>query len=291
MLKHSILLAILLAGTSANAQVGPDIAYARGGGRAEIHLINSDGSTGHFLLYRGGPKSEIFHVDIKPGGGELAFEEHTRVRLGQPQISTIKVMNYDSNGVPVGSIRSLQLTCLTGSLDYHPTDGTLLYRSCSNPRRINRLNTATMVPTDLGLSHDAFIASWLDATHLLYWVDAAGLANDKFWTVSTDALTSPTEVIGNSTAGALDTSTSGNKGLWSTGNEVQLVDLGAPSISGFQSPGHKGHFSPDDQRVAYITGGNLGQGGQFILIRNFDGTGSSNNLVGRGSFTALDWRN
>ena len=291
MLRLSIFIATLFAGASATAQVGPEKAYAKGGGRAEIHLINSDGSTGHVLLYQGAPKSEIYHVDIKPGGGELAFEEHARVRLGQPMVSTIKVINYDSNGAPVGSVRSLQLACLTGSLDYHPTDGTLLYRSCSNPPRINRLNTATMVPADVGLTHDAFIASWLDATHLLYWVDALGVANDKFYTVSTDALASPTAVINNSTAGALDTSTSGDKGLWSTGSQIQLVDLGAPSISAFQSPGQRGHFSPDDERVAYITGANLGQGGQYILIRNFDGSGSSTNLVGRGSFTALDWRN
>jgi hypothetical protein len=29
----------------------------------------------------------------------------------------------------------------------------------------------------------------------------------------------------------------------------------------------------------------------FVFIRRFDGSGASTNLVGRGSFTAVDWRN
>ena len=290
MLHHRVRLvfvAWLLSGTAATAQVGPEISYATSaGGRAEIHLINSDG-TSHSLLYRGGSRSEIFHVDIRPGGGQLAIEEHIRGNPRQPANSAIKIIDYDANGSIVGSVRTLQLNCLTGSLDYHPTDGTLLYRSCAIPARIQRLDTTTMTSSDLGLAHNAFIAGWLDATHILYYAHL----EDKLWTVSTGALASPTEVLSLSFPGALDTATSGDKGLWSDGAQIHLIDIAAKQISPFQTPGQRGHFSPDDQDVVYITGNSVGKNGQFVIIRRTDGSGAPTNLVGRGSFTAVDWRN
>lgn len=281
--KRLMLVACFLASTAAIAQVGPEIAYATGGARAEIHLINADSSS-HRLLYRGQQRTEIFHVDIKPGGGELAIEEHILQarKPGSPEpVSAIKIINYDASGSIVGSVRTLQLSCLTGSLDYHPTDGTLLFRNCSNPNRISRLNTTTMNISDLGLSHDAFVASWLDATHLLYYADA------KFWTVSTGALTSPTEVVAWPSPGSLDTSTSGNRALLSGFGAIRLIDIAAGQISLFQV-GNKGHFSPDDVNVVYITGDG---GGKSVLIRRTDGAGAPTNVTGRGNYTAVDWQN
>ena len=289
MLKHLAFIASLLAGTAASAQVGPEIAYAKGGGGSEIYLINPD-STGQRLLYSGPRNTEIFHVDIRPGGGQLAFEEHSKPKRGaNPTNSSIKIIDYDANGLMVGSIRTLQLTCLSGSLDYHPTDGTLLYRNCT-PQRIHRLNTTNMASSDLGLSSDAFIASWLDTTHILYHTNPASLADRKLWTVSTANLAAPT-VVAASPAGTLDTSTSGDKALLSPGSDVRLVDVAAESIELYRTEAQRGHFSPDDLKVIYITGITFGKPGQYILIRNFDGSGSQTNLVGRGQFTALDWRN
>ena len=292
MLHHSARLAFiggLLIGTAASAQVGPEIAYAKANGIPEVHLINPDG-TGGRLLYSAPRGTEIFHVDIRPGGGQLALEEHKTPKRGaNPTNSTIKIIDYDGNGSVVGSIRTISLTCLTGSLDYHPTDGTLLYRNCS-PQRIYRLNTTTMASSDLGLVHDAFIASWLDAARILYHVNATNLTDRKLWTVSTADLSAPTEVVA-SPPGTLDTSTSGDKGLLSPGSDVRLVDVTAETIEMFQTEGQRGHLSPDDQKVIYITGITFGKPGQFIIIRNFDGSGSPTNLVGRGKFTALDWRN
>lgn len=287
MAHHSKLIAfaaLLLAGTTASAQ-GSEIAYATGGGRPEVHLVNADG-TGHSLLYTAPRGSEIYHVDIRPGGGQLAIEEHVTTKGRTPtQISRIKIIDYDANGVMQGGVRTHQLTCLTGSLDYHPTDGTLLYRDCSSPKRIWRLDTATMVASDLGLAHNAFIASWLDATSLLYW------ASGQFWTVSTAALGSPTAALSFPFPGALDMSTSATKGLWSDGSQIRLVDITAGTISPFQNPGQRGHFSPDDNYVIYVTGREVGQRNQHVLIRRTDGAGAPVNVAGKGSFTALDWRN
>ena len=115
MLHHSARLALvgwLLIGTAATAQVGPEIAYAKGNGSPEIHLINPDG-TGDRLLYSAPRGTEIFHVEIRPGGGQLALEEHKTPKRGaNPTNSTIKIIDYDANGLMVGSVRTLPLTTL-----------------------------------------------------------------------------------------------------------------------------------------------------------------------------------
>lgn len=280
--KCLALVAWLLAGTAATAQISPEIAYARGGPRADIYLSNFGDGTGRRLLYSGPSRSEVFHVDIRPGGGELAFEEHIKSRSGAGLTSTIKVINYAENGSITGSVRSFPLSCLSGSLDYHPTDGTLLYRDCSTPSRIRRLNTTTapMTSTDLGLPHDAFLATWLNATNLLYYADG------KYWKVSTADLTSPTEVL-TAARGSLDPSTSGDKVLVSGFGEIRLLDIVAGQNPHFQV-GDKGHFSADDQYVLYISGD---PGSQYLLFRRTDGAGRTGNLAGKGNYTAVDWRN
>ncbi len=275
---------LLLVGTAANAQ-GSEIAYATGGGRPEVHLINAN-SSGHSLLYTAPRGSEIYHVDIRPGGGQLAIEEHVSTKGRTPtQISRIKVIDYDSNGVMVGVVRTLQLTCLTGSVDYHPNGQSLLYRSCDSATRIMRLDIATMTPGDLGLAHNAFIASWIDATNVLYWADGI------FRTVSMSDLANPTVVASFAFRGGLDVSTSGTKGLWSNGQQIFLLDTAAGSVTPLQGPGQKGHFSADDVYVVYISGSELGQRNQNVLIRRTDGAGAVTTLTGQGRYTAVDWRN
>jgi len=293
MLHHGKFLALaagLLTGTAATAQIGPEIAYAKGGGRAEVYLINDD-SSGRKLLYRGPSRSEIFHVDIKPGGGELAIEEHVQSKSGSEVglTSTIKIFNYDAGGsIVVGSVRTLELDCLSGSIDYHPTDGSLLYRGCTAPIRVMRLNTSTLVSSELGLPHNAFVATWLDSTNLLYYVSSSAHATDgaKFWKFQLGSA-APTLVVSSSSPGSLDPSSSAATVLVSGFSEIRQIDIAAQQISLFQ-PGDKGHFSPNNERVLYITGTG---GGRYMLIRQTDGTGSPTNLAGKGNYTALDWRN
>ena len=285
--------ALLFAGTAATGQTQPEIAYAStaSGGRAVVYLTNRTG-TSRSLVYRGDPGSEIHHVDIRPGGGELAIEEHKPSPSLRETASVIKIIKYEANGSLIGSIRTLKLSCRTGSLDYHPDDGTLLYRDCSTPKRIRRLNTTTWLHTDLGLLHPAFIASWRDATRILYWTTSADVnyADRKFWTVSTADLNDPTEVLAHPSPGSLDTSTSGNMGLSSYGSEwMNLLQITpSPQINEFMNGAGRGHFSPDDLHVAYITRPNPNQ---YVLIRRFDGAGSLTVVGGAGIYTALDWRN
>lgn len=292
--------ALLLAGTAATGQTTqPEIAYAStaSGGRAVVYLTNPSGSS-RILLYRGEPSSEIHHVDIKPGGGELAIEQHKPSPSLRGSASVIKIIKYEANGTLIGPIRTLKLSCRTGSLDYHPDDGTLLYRDCLTPKRIRRLNTTTLVSTDLGLPHAAFIASWLDATRILYWTTSADVnwADRKFWKVSTTDLNNPTEVLAHSGPGSLDTSTSGELALSSFGSEyMNLLQITSspPQIDLYMNENGRGHFSPDIDNldVAYITRSSPSQPDQYVLIRRFDGSGSATVVAGAGTYTALDWRN
>jgi hypothetical protein len=277
--------ALLLVGTAANAQ-GSEIAYATGGGRAEVHLINAD-SSGHSLLYTAPRGAEINHVDIRPGGGQLAIEEHVTTKGRTPtQISKIKVIDYDANGVMVGAVRTHQLMCLTGSLDYHPNGETLLYRSCDPTTPIMRLDIASMTATDLGLADNVFIASWIDEENVLYW------GPNAFRTVSINDLANPTFVISHFSPGLLDVSTTGTQGLSSDGVRIYLLNTAAaPSITQLQLPGQRGHFSPGDDLVIYVSGSEVGQKNQNVLIRRTDGAGAVTTLTGQGRYRALDWRN
>lgn len=286
--KSGAFISLLLASTVATAQVGPEIAYVKAGNRPEVHLVNANG-TDHSLLYVAPRGTEIYHVDIRPGGGQLAIEEHAIPKGRSTIASTIKIIDYGTNGV-AGTIRTHPLTCLTGSLDYHPTDGTLLYRDCSSPKRIARLNMAAapMTSSDLGLAHDAFIASWLNATNILYWRNSGA-----FYTVSSADFSTPTSSFSHPYPGALDTATSGTRALSSSGSRIYLVDLTAtpPPITTLQLPGQRGHFSPNDDYVIYVTGSEVGQKNQYVLIRETGYPATVTNVAGQGSFTAVDWRN
>ena len=293
--------ALLLAGTATTAQTTqPEIAYASttSSGRSEVYLTNRTG-TSRSLLYRSRAGYEIHHVDIKPGGGELAIEEHKRSASLRETASVVKIIKYEPTGTLIGPIRTLlTLSCRTGSLDYHPNDGTLLYRDCLTPKRIRRLNTTTSINTDLGLVRDAFIASWLTATSILYWNTSADVnyLDRKFWTVSTDNLNNPTEVLAHSSPGSLDTSTSGGMALSSYGSErMELLQITSspPQIDLYMNENGRGHFSPDidNLHVAYITRSSPSQPDQYVLIHRFDGAGSPTMVAGAGTYTALDWRN
>lgn len=171
-----------------------------------------------------------------------------------------------------------------------------MYRDCSTPKRIRRLNTTTLSDTDLGLVRDAFIASWLTATSILYWNTSADVnyLDRKFWTVSTGDLNNPTEVLAHSSPGSLDTSTSGGMALSSYGSErMELLQITSspPQIDLYMNENGRGHFSPDDVHVAYITRSSPDQPDQFVRIRRFDGASNPTVVAGAGTYTALDWRN
>ena len=275
-------LALLVASTvAAAAGVGPEIAYVKGGTFSEIYLVDPDGSRLR-NLYRSGQRMRIFTLDMKPGGGELAFEE---VSSNASSAATLKVVQYDNAGSRL-AVKSLAV-CRILSLDYHPSGSDLLYfDSCVGARR---LDTTTMTSTPLPVPPGLNKIGWRGAAELLYNRSTATASE-----VLVAPLSAPTDVqvIGQvRLAQHMDLSTSGQFLL------VDPVDYGTLSmfnmVSGTEQPswqiGHYGHFSPDDSHVAYVSGSDVR--GSYIFIRRTDGAGARVALAGKAAFGVLDWRN
>lgn len=282
MVKALLALPLLLVAATGHASgVGPEIAYVKAGNVSEIYLVDPDG-TRLRLLYRSKQRMRIFSLDMKPGGGELAFEE---VPNSGTSNATLKVLRYDNAGSLL-STRTLSV-CRIASLDYHPSGSDLLYRdSCSGDQR---LDTDSMTTTPLAAPPGVNKVAWRNSSELIY---------NRSTTSASEVLVAPmtnptsTTVIGEvRLAESMDVSSSGNFLL------VDPVDFGTLSlfnmVNGTEQKdwqiGHYGHFSPDDVYVAYATGFDVR--GQYIMIRRTDGQGGPFRLAGKGVFGPLDWRN
>ena len=275
-------LALLLASTvTAAAGVGPEIAYVKAGNTSEIFLVDPDGSRLR-SLYRTGQRMRIFTLDMKPGGGELAFEE-----VGSSaSTATLKIVRYDEAGSRL-SIQTLPV-CRILSLDYHPSgNGDLLYLdSCVGARR---LNTATMTSTPVAIPAGINKVVWRGPEELVYNRSTAS---------ASEILVAPLSAPGNVTvigevrlAGTMDVSTSGASLL------VDPVDWGTLSLFNMSSGveqkdwqiGHNGRFSPDDLSVVYVSGYDVR--GSYVFIRKTNGSGALVRLASKGPYGPLDWRN
>ena len=139
MMKAYLVLGLLIStAVPANAaDIGPPIAYSIG---RNVYLASSDGSSTK-LLYSGRSRKSIFGTQLKPGGGEVAFEETACCSV--PSSSLLKIVRFDSSGVRVGTPASVSVCGRIVGLAYHPTDGSLLYASsCNQP--LKRLNPISL---------------------------------------------------------------------------------------------------------------------------------------------------
>lgn len=280
--KAFLALGLLLSGTAATAAgTGPQIAYVKAGTYSEIYLVEPDGSRLR-LLYRSGQRLRIFALDMKPGGGELAFEEVSCCTSGN---ATLKVVRYDDAGTRLET-KSLPV-CRVLSLDYHPSGNDLLfYDSCSGAKR---LNTGTMSSTTLAIPVGTNKVSWRSATQLVYNRSTPTASEMLVASVSSPA--SATVVGTTDLASSMDVSTAGDRVL------IDPIDFGYLDLfnlnSGSNTPkfqiGHYGHFSPDDQYVVYASGYDVR--GSYLMIRRTDGSGAPSMLASKGPFGPVDWRN
>lgn len=281
MIKTLSAFALLLASTmTAAAGIGPEIAYVKAGNTSEIYLVDRDGSRLR-SLYRSAQRMRIFTLDMKPGGGELAFEE-----VGSTAATaTLKIVQYDNAGSRL-STKSLAV-CRILSLDYHPSGSDLLYLdSCSGARR---LNTTTMTSTPVGVPAGINKAGWRGPEELVY---------NRSTSTASEILVAPLSAPGNTTAvgevrlaSSMDLSTSGQLLL------VDPVDWGTLSLFNMSTGveqkdwqiGHHGRFSPDDLSVVYVSGYDVR--GSYVFIRKFNGSGSPFRLASKGPYGPVDWRN
>jgi len=126
MLRIATGLILLASALPAFGQALP-IAYTKLAGSAwEIYLVRPDG-TGTTRLYRAPNKVGIGFIDLKPGGGEIAYRENG-----------LRVLSYSAAGVASLPAATLD-PCFVEGIDWHPSDGSILYSAaCSGVGKVKR---------------------------------------------------------------------------------------------------------------------------------------------------------
>lgn len=287
MLKHLVLIAVMLSSAAANAAIGPPVAYVKINGTSrEVWLSNSDGS-GAKRLYAGPSKTYIGFVDIRPGGGQLAFKEGT---------SVIRIIDYDASGTAM-NVSAAPQSCTVSGLDYHPTDGSILYASnCNGGRDISyKRYDGAGITTLLSLVGGAPQGlCWLHDGSGFLWIMAgtgapngpelrkSSLTNPSAWTV---LFTVPT---GNS-LNWVDVANTSNTLLLTDGNnnihKLTFSDFGATD-QGVVIKGMDGHFSADDSQILFTSP--TVSNSNSVQIRNSNGT--TVNVTSKGSYGTSAWR-
>lgn len=277
MLKPLFSLAFLLSTAAAGADIGPPVAYSIG---RDIYLAAADGSSIR-LLYTGASRTSIFGVRLKPGGGEVAFEETACCSM--PSSSLLRVVRFDSSGTRLGTASVTVCGRVSGTA-YHPTDGTLLYASsCNQP--LMRVNTATMEASAVNLPHRASKASWLpNGAEFLY------AASAKIWRVSAANPSAPTAVGSADCVQSLDAGNATDRAIWTDAcaGALKLLNLTTGQSSSLRQ-GSEGAFSPDDGRYAYLSPST--RAGGYLLISNLDGSGTQARIGAQAKYSSVDWRN
>lgn len=282
LLRTAILLTTAAA-AQAQAAGGPPIAYVKfEGSGASIYLAN-DGGSAPVKLYTTGSKRTIGHVDLRPGGGEIAF---TEFGSGSPRI--VKILSFDDAGRPLGSARELGGVCGVDTVDYHP-DGTKLIISeiCAGAFQIAAIGTDGTGHVPLITSNNYLNkARWLkDGVSYVYARSGrnggpmelcrnACEANDLLWTGS--------QLMW------MDVGRQSNLILFDSGGiYTHRLDADTATLQTNFLTGTDGHFSPGDADVLYETPHEAR--GDYLMIRR--STGATVRLTAKGEYGSRDWRN
>jgi hypothetical protein len=277
----------LFASSSGIAGVGPEIAYQEQHQNGdEIYLINPDG-TGRSLVFKGPSKFFVSNLDMRPGGGELAVALRTR----------LFIVDYDDHGVKTSS-REIKLPtagCNTGTLDYHPSDGSLLVgQACgSSSTTIFRLAPG---------------ASSLDSTPVLSFNYYAGVRWSRSGTkiyysyggapgiFAFDPATGSSSQVQGAGWELSDMLQLGEQTYWNISGGPSNIPNGTYKIgdlvTGQQRDGCRLatslHFGPNDTQFVFRT--LPAQGGYYVMVQNSDCSGAPFRLTGKGAFYYVDWR-
>lgn len=287
-MTRSLMIAVLLATTAtaaAQAAGGPPIAYARVEGTSTaIYLARDDGSAAVKLTTMPA-KRTICALDLKPGGGEIAY-----IECGTSVPRTLKVLGVSDSGAAIGSAVTISGLCSVDTVDYHPTQPKLIVSEiCSGVARIAAIGTDGS-GYQLLVSTGAYLnkARWLkDGTSYVYArapVDGGPIqlcrnscssaSNDLLWTGS--GLT------------WLDVGRTTNVILFNSGGSfIHKLNADTGSLQTNFISGTDGHFSPNDTEILFETPHEAR--GDYLMIRRE--TGSNFRLTSKGEYGAKDWRN
>jgi hypothetical protein len=292
-MSRSLIAAILMtsagvAGVPAVAAGSPAIAYVKvGGSSQDIDLVNPDGS-GLTRVYTSARKASIGWLDLKPGGGEVAFTENFK----------IKIQRFSETGQPTGAPVPIPSPCNAWSPDYHPSgDGTLIFVSgCSaGNMTVMQYSPVTNQSTPLFTVFIVNRVRWSrTGAYVIY-----------------DQTDSPTALVErlkrrDMTTGAVqDFGELGDLDSFDinrVGEQLVYGPAAAPKLFDFDTMtdtsqaaaicvsggGEDFHFSPDGADFIYKTPHNAK--GDYILIRHSDCSSNVTTLAAKGSWGRKDWR-
>ncbi len=252
------------------AGIGPEIAYSTWGTRPTVYLMNPDGS-GRRLIYTGARNTRIGSVDMKPGGGEVSFYETTGNLLNAP--GSLKTVQYEEVGKAGRVTRSVP-GCRY-SIDYHPSDGSLLMIDCN--RQLQTLAQNSSSPANVSVSGEVRRARWLSGGE-----DFIYSANDKLWRRYATGVSE--EVLTSSSHDFFATAHSSNMALGTVSTRIDLIDVNGKSVTTGIEIGECPHFSPDDTMFVYMA-----NFGKQLMMRSV--TGGQPTPIGRkASYSSVDWR-
>lgn len=277
-MKSNVLLLSVVAGwcTAATAATGPEIAYATRGARPEIYLVNPDGS-GQRLIYQGARKTAIFSLSMKPGGGEISFEEVA----SSGQTGHLKTVQYGATGS--GTVIRTVSGCRF-HVDYRPvtTNGALLYvDGCSHTIQYVSEGTTYWVGVGQPVSKvawlkdgESFLFAGRDVTHALFaapfnqtvvapglqcvqWMNSAKLHDEALIKMA-------------------------------CGDGIGRLTVSPASWTPNIEQGNAPSYSSDDQCFVYVTPSD--RSGSYLMIRRLDGAGLPLRIGARANFSDVTWR-
>ena len=256
------------------AGIGPEIAYSTWGSRPAVYLVNPDGS-GRRLLYTGPRNSRIGMVDMKPGGGEVSFYENFgNLAHGEARLKTVTYAATGKTGVVTRSVDGCNY-----SVDYHPSDGSLLMVACS--LEVQHLAAGSSTPTIVAPTPGATRARWLsNGTEFVY--SAGGML--RRGAIATPQDSYPAIV---STHNFFATAHTSNQALAADATRIDLLDFDQGTVvTTSLEIGECPHFSPDDTMFIYMA-----TGGSQLMIRPVAVGSRSTPINLRANFSSVDWRN
>lgn len=297
MLRPVLAAALLAIGTTAVAQTagGPPIAYVkRVSNGDEIHLISPEGTEGR-RIYKARSKVQITQLDLRPGGGEVAFLEG---------FTTLKILAFDDLGRPLAGnpreIRRVSSPCSVESPDYHPTNRSLLFvEGCARDRAVRTVQEGAPAAdsTPIFSSVPVFRARWSASGDVIYYIGirADAASSDPSYLYRYPLATPVATELGVvNDWQTFDVTRVGDKVFWGNNNNFWMLDMASAVTTGdavaLACPrGTRMSRSPDDTQAAFQSPQARGKG-NYVMIGVTSCQTDPRALSGQGSWGWIDWR-
>lgn len=296
MLRQLMMAALLCSAAAAQAQPegGPPIAYVkRLSNGDEIYLVNEDKS-GPIRVYKAPSKVQITMLDLRPGGGEIAFLEG---------YAKLKILAFDAYGRPQPgnprTIRTVSSPCTVESPDYHPNNGTLLFTDgCGRNRAIRLVQPGAPQADDVPLlsSVAAYRARWSRLADSIYYVGLRpnAASSDPTYLYRRTGTANPEELGEIHDWSTFDVARVGEKIYWGSEPNFFLLDFSqgattADAASLNCPSGSRMTRSPDDTKMVFQSPWARGKG-NYVMLGVTNCLTDPTAVTGAGSWGWTDWR-